>query len=40
MIFDQGINTTMLRLQWSGVPVAEEDVIKKKFEQFYVQEIK
>jgi activator of Hsp90 ATPase protein 1 len=40
MVFDQGINTTTLRLHWSGVPVSEEDIILKKFNQFYVQEIK
>jgi len=40
MVFDQGMNSTVLRMQWSGVPLSEEDMIKKKFDQFYVQEIK
>jgi len=40
MIFDQGMDGTTLRVTWSGVPVGEEDVTKRNFREYYVNNIK
>lgn len=40
LVFDQGSDSTTLRLTWDGVPVGEEDVTKKNFDEYYVKSIK
>jgi len=40
LIFDQGYDTTVLRYTWEGVPVGQEDVTKKNFNEYYVKSIK
>lgn len=40
LIFDQGYDTTVLRYTWEGVPVGQEDVAKKNFNEYYVKSIK
>jgi len=40
MIFDQGMDGTTLRVTWTGVPVGEEDVTKRNFREYYVNNIK
>jgi hypothetical protein len=40
MIFDQGMNTTTLRVTWSGVPVGDEDITRRNFRDYYVNNIK
>jgi len=40
MIFDQGMDGTTLRVTWDGVPVGEEDVTKRNFREYYVNNIK
>jgi hypothetical protein len=40
MIFDQGMNSTTLRVTWSGVPVGDEDVTRRNFREYYVNNIK
>ncbi|KAL7268986.1 Co-chaperone [Rhizina undulata] len=40
VVFDQGSGATVLRLTWEGVPVGEEEVAKKNFEEYYVKSIK
>ena len=40
--FDQNNEdqVTYMRVKWDGVPVGEEDVVKKNWEEFYVKSIK
>jgi activator of HSP90 ATPase len=40
MVFDQGMETTTLRVTWSGVPIGEEEVTKRNFREYYVNHIK
>jgi len=40
LVFDQGTDTTSLRLTWDGVPVGQEDVTKRNFGEYYVRSIK
>jgi activator of HSP90 ATPase len=40
MVFDQGLDGTTLRVTWAGVPVGEEDVTKRNFREYYVNNIK
>jgi len=40
LAFDQGTDTTNLRLTWDGVPVGQEDVTKRNFGEYYVRSIK
>ncbi|KAF8425912.1 activator of Hsp90 ATPase [Tirmania nivea] len=40
LVFDQGYDTTVLRYTWEGVPVGQEDVAKKNFNEYYVKSIK
>ena len=40
MVFDQGYDTTVLRYTWEGVPIGQEDVAKKNFNEYYVKSIK
>lgn len=40
LVFDQGTNTTNLRLTWAGVPVGQEDVTRRNFGEYYVKSIK
>lgn len=40
MIFDQGMDGTTLRVTWMGVPIGEEDVTKRNFREYYVNNIK
>ena len=40
MVFDQGLETTTLRVTWSGVPVGEEEVTKRNFREYYINQIK
>jgi activator of HSP90 ATPase len=40
MVFDQGLETTTLRVTWSGVPIGEEDVTKRNFREYYINQIK
>ncbi|KAL0633734.1 Co-chaperone [Maublancomyces gigas] len=40
LVFDQGSNSTTLRLTWDGVPVGEEEVTKRNFGEYYVKSIK
>jgi len=40
MIFDQGMDGTTLRVTWTGVPIGEEDVTKRNFREYYVNNIK
>jgi hypothetical protein len=40
LVFDQGTDTTNLRLTWDGVPVGQEDVTKRNFGEYYVRSIK
>ncbi|KAF3923772.1 hypothetical protein AA313_de0202116 [Arthrobotrys entomopaga] len=39
MIFDQGFNTTTLRLAWDGVPIGHEEATREKFREYYVESI-
>ncbi|KAF3908849.1 hypothetical protein ABW20_dc0109545 [Dactylellina cionopaga] len=38
--FDQGTDTTFLRLGWEGVPIGQEETTRKNFEEYYVKSIK
>jgi activator of HSP90 ATPase len=40
LVFDQGTDSTNLRLTWNGVPVGQEDVTKRNFGEYYVRSIK
>ncbi|KAI5777508.1 activator of Hsp90 ATPase [Geopyxis carbonaria] len=40
LVFDQGTSTTNLRLTWDGVPVGQEEVTKRNFNEYYVRSIK
>lgn len=40
LVFDQGYDTTVLRYTWEGVPIGQEDVAKKNFNEYYVKSIK
>lgn len=40
LVFDQGSDSTTLRLTWDGVPVGEEEVTKRNFGEYYVKSIK
>jgi len=40
LAFDQGTDSTVLRLSWDGVPVGQEDVTKRNFGDYYVRSIK
>ena len=40
MIFDQGMDGTTLRITWVGVPIGEEDVTRRNFREYYVNNIK
>jgi activator of HSP90 ATPase len=40
MIFDQGMDSTTLRVTWSGVPTGEEDITKRNFREYYVNNLK
>ncbi|KAJ6262796.1 hypothetical protein Dda_1353 [Drechslerella dactyloides] len=40
MAFDQGQDSTKLRLSWTGVPIGQEETTRKNFEEYYVKSIK
>jgi hypothetical protein len=40
LVFDQGTDTTNLRVKWTGIPVGQEEVSKRNFEDYYVRSIK
>jgi activator of HSP90 ATPase len=40
MVFDQGMESTTLRVAWSGVPTGEEDITRRNFREYYVNNIK
>ncbi|KAH0612295.1 uncharacterized protein H6S33_010347 [Morchella sextelata] len=40
LVFDQGSDSTTLRMTWEGVPVGEEEVTKRNFGEYYVKSIK
>jgi hypothetical protein len=40
LVFDQGTDTTNLRVTWTGIPVGQEEVSKRNFEDYYVRSIK
>lgn len=40
LVFDQGTDSTNLRLTWNGVPVGQEEVTKRNFGEYYVRSIK
>ncbi|KAF8244228.1 hypothetical protein K440DRAFT_610494 [Wilcoxina mikolae CBS 423.85] len=40
LVFDQGTDSTNLRLTWNGVPVGQDEVTKRNFEDYYVRSIK
>ncbi|KAI5802207.1 activator of Hsp90 ATPase [Pyronema domesticum] len=40
LVFDQGSDSTNLRLKWDGVPVGQDEVTKRNFEDYYVRSIK
>lgn len=40
LVFDQGYDTTTLRYTWEGVPIGQEDVAKRNFNEYYVKSIK
>ncbi|ODQ53372.1 hypothetical protein SAICODRAFT_34848 [Saitoella complicata NRRL Y-17804] len=40
MVFDQGMDSTVLRCTWTGVPVGQEDVVRENFGGYYVKPIK
>lgn len=40
LVFDQGASSTNLRLTWEGVPVGQEEITKRNFEDYYVRSIK
>ncbi|KAK6503915.1 hypothetical protein TWF506_002138 [Arthrobotrys conoides] len=40
MVFDQGVAATVLRLNWKGIPIGQEETAKKNFSEYYVRSIK
>lgn len=40
LVFDQGTSETNIRLEWEGVPIGQEEVSKKNFEEYYIKSIK
>lgn len=40
LVFDQGSDSTNLRVTWTGVPVGQDEVSKRNFEDYYVRSIK
>jgi activator of HSP90 ATPase len=40
IVFDQGSDSTNLRLTWEGVPVGQDEVAKRNFGEYYVRSIK
>lgn len=40
LVFDQGLGATTLRVTWDGVPIGEEEVTKRNFREYYVNNIK
>jgi hypothetical protein len=40
LVFDQGTDSTNLRVTWTGVPVGQDEVSRRNFEDYYVRSIK
>ncbi|KAF3905382.1 hypothetical protein ABW21_db0204392 [Orbilia brochopaga] len=40
MTFDQGQDSTTLRLSWTGVPIGQEETTRRNFSEYYVKSIK
>ncbi|KAK6332709.1 hypothetical protein TWF696_002734 [Orbilia brochopaga] len=40
MTFDQGQDSTTLRLSWTGVPIGQEETTRRNFAEYYVKSIK
>ena len=42
IVFDQNNEdqVTLMRVKWSGVPVGEDEVVKRNWDEFYVKSIK
>ncbi|EWC44083.1 hypothetical protein DRE_07218 [Drechslerella stenobrocha 248] len=40
IVFDQGLDTTTLRLSWKGVPIGQEEATRRNFAEYYVRSIK
>lgn len=40
LLFDQGQGETKVKVNWQGVPIGEEDITRRNFEEYYIKAIK